>query len=217
MQVVTGPKDLLERSAKMKTKKGGNESGSSDEEKYIKEMIEESDEKNEVIFAEYVFLMRAGALSQFLPGGWRERAQDMTKLREGFDAADVDGNNELELEELEMVIMSMNPKANVELSGIRRVWAVLNPSGKEWIPFSEYAAGMMQVKRDPELSKLVPMDVPNRFQLLSLLIDSPINEDQEKLIFDKMDPLEQMGVKMLKKMKQEEQTRAQIRETLDQA
>ena len=36
----------------------------------------------------------------------------------------------------------------------------------------------------------VPMEVPNRFELLSLLIDSPINEDQEKLIFDKLTGLE---------------------------
>jgi hypothetical protein len=36
-------------------------------------MIEEGDSKNEIIFAEYVFLMRAGALSQYLPGDWCER------------------------------------------------------------------------------------------------------------------------------------------------
>ena len=41
-----------------------------DEEQYIREMIEEGDSKNEIIFAEYVFLMRAGALSQYLPGDW---------------------------------------------------------------------------------------------------------------------------------------------------
>ena len=35
-----------------------------------------------------------------------------------------------------------------------------------------------QVKHDPELSRVIPLDVPNRFMLLSLLIDTPINEDQ---------------------------------------
>ena len=69
-----------------------------------------ADENNEIIFAEYVFMMRGGALSRFLPGEWQERAADMRKLRDAFNTADVDGNNELELEELEMVIIAMNPR-----------------------------------------------------------------------------------------------------------
>ena len=53
----------------------------------------------------------------------------------------VDGNNELELEELEMCVISMNPKADVQPEDIKRVWDVLNPEGKEWIPFAEYVQG----------------------------------------------------------------------------
>eukprot|EP01052_Picozoa_sp_SAG31_P000523 SAG31_NODE_15_length_37942_cov_32.078297_28_plen_645_part_00 len=45
------------------------------------------------------------------------------------------------------------------------------------------------------------MQVPNRFELLSLLIDSPINEDQEKLIFDNMTGLEKGGIRMLERMR----------------
>jgi Ca2+-binding EF-hand superfamily protein len=112
--------------------------------------------------------MRAGALKPFLSDDWKERTQDMRKLREAFDAADVDGDNQLELEELEMVIVSMNPKANIDPADVKRVWDVLNPDGSEWIPFETYVKGMLKVKSDPELATLVPMDVPNRFQLLSL-------------------------------------------------
>ena len=131
---------------------------------------DDDDEEIELFFAEFVFMMRAGMLKQFLPGDWRERAEDMRKLREAFDAADVDGNNELELEELEMCVISMNPKAQGQPADIKKIWDVLNPECKSWIPFSEYVQGMIEVKRDPELSTLIPMDVPNRFQLLSLLI-----------------------------------------------
>ena len=42
--------------------------------------------------------MRAGALKPFLSDDWKERTRDMRKLREAFDAADVDGDNQLELE-----------------------------------------------------------------------------------------------------------------------
>ena len=135
---------------------------------------------------------------------------------EAFDAADVDGDNELELEELEMVVMNMNPKANISPADIRRVWDVLNPDGSEWIPFETYVKGMLKVKADPELATLVPMDVPNRFQLLSLVIDSPINEDQERLIFDKMTGLEKGGIKMLEAMRTP-MDKSMIKSTLAQA
>ena len=69
-----------------------------------------------------------------------------------------------------------------------------------YLQFDVYVEGMIKVKEDPDLSKLVPMAVPNRFELLSLLIDSPINKDQEKLIFSKLTGLEKAGIRMLEKM-----------------
>eukprot|EP01043_Picozoa_sp_COSAG02_P014829 COSAG02_NODE_618_length_19461_cov_39.117447_6_plen_1075_part_00 len=211
--VVSGPAELLKMSARQNTT--ADKSGEDyDEEDAARAMMEE---ENELIFAEFVFMMRGGELSQFLVGNWQERAEDMSKLREAFDTADVDGDNELELEELEMVVTAMNPKADVQPADIAKVWAVLNPDGKDWIPFGEYVQGMIKVKNDKFLSTIVPLDVPNRFQLLSLLIDTPINEDQEKLIFDKMDPMCQWGINMLKKMEQPKQEKEDIRKTLDKA
>ena len=48
-----------------------------------------------------------------------------------------------------MVIIAMNPKLQISTDDIGRVWAVLNPAGAEWIPFSTFVRGMIQVKRDP--------------------------------------------------------------------
>ena len=213
-KTAAGPMELLKMSGRMKAAKKGEDGEELDDEDAAREMMEEEEE---LIFAEYVFMMRAGSLKAFLPGDWQERAEDMRKLREAFDTADVDGDNQLELEELEMVIIAMNAKADVQPEDIRKVWAVLNPEGKDWIPFGEYVQGMILVKQDPELSKVVPMDVPNRFQLLSLLIDSPINEDQEKLIFDKLNALEKGGIKMLRGMGSDPMTKPEIREVLNQA
>lgn len=75
---------------------------------------------------------------------------------------------------------------------------------------------MIKVKKDPVLSKLVPMEVPNRFELLSLLIDSPINQDQERLIFEKLNALEKGGIRMLEKMSKPMDKEA-IQNTLAQA
>lgn len=134
-RVASGPKELLARSvAKSDTQATAEKSLDAN----IDQMMRSADENDEIIFAEYVFTMRGGALSQFLPGQWQERAADMRKLREAFGTADVDGNNQLELEELEMVIVAMNPKANIPSDDIKRVWEVLNPDDRPWITFIEY-------------------------------------------------------------------------------
>ena len=211
--VVSSPAELLRVSVRQNSNVDKGAEGF-DEEQAAREMLEQ---EGEIIFAEFAYMMRGGDLKEFLPGDWQERAEDMCKLREAFDTADVDGDNQLELEELEMVVVAMNPKADVSPADIQKVWAVLNPEGKEWIPFGEYVEGMIEVKNDPFLSTVVPMDVPNRFQLLSLLIDTPINEDQEKLIYANCDPLTKAGIGLLKKMGSEEQTKEDIRKTLDQA
>ena len=194
-KVAMGPALLLGKSAKMlnSSSKAGLDPDNKqfDADKFAEQMMSD---KEQLIFDEYVFMMRAGSLRAFLPGDWQELANDMRKLREAFDTADVDGNNELELEELEMCIRSMHPTANVDHDDVVRVWAVLNPENKPWIPYGEFVKGMIKTKNDEELAGLVPLDIPNRFMLLSLLIDTPINEDQEKLITDKLGRAEKAGI-----------------------
>ena len=213
-----GPLFLMHQSTKMMKNKDEGQMEDPLSEEYDAEKAAEQAmaRKNQLIFAEFAFMMRAGTLKTHLSDNWKERAEDMRKLREAFDCADVDGDNQLELAEFEMVIVSMNPKLDVDPADIKKVWAVLNPKGQPWIPFERYVKGMLTVKADPELAKIIPMDVPNRFQLLSLLIDSPINKDQEKLIFDKLSGLEKMGIRVLEKMRKPIE-KWEIKATLDQA
>jgi Ca2+-binding EF-hand superfamily protein/lambda repressor-like predicted transcriptional regulator len=189
---------LFLRSIKKSTKNSATEKfeGESSEEVARKAM----DDEQQLIFAEFTFMLRGNLLSQYLGNAdWQGRADAMMKLREAFDCADVDGNNQLELDELEFVVLSMNPKAETTADDIHEVWAVLNPDKKPFITFTEFTYGMIKVREDPELSTVVPMDVPNRFELLSLVIDSPINEAEEKLIFMNMGPLERFGVGILRR------------------
>ena len=94
---------------------------------------------------------------------------------------------------------------------------ILNTQGKSWIPFSEYVQGMIAIKNDPAMRDLVPMDVPNRFQLISLLIDTPINEQNENLITDKLMALEKVGINMLTRLGSPIQTKTDIAATLQTA
>jgi Ca2+-binding EF-hand superfamily protein len=224
-QVALGPVTLLTVSAKLVKDGVTKVAGAVDDAMHHTDDFDEArdetihlmDVEDTLIFAEYVFMMRAGMLKTHLPPNWQAHADDMRKLREAFDNADVDGDNQLELEELEMVILSMNASAKIEHEDVVKLWAVLNEEGKEWIPFMDFAHGMVKVQKDPELSRLIPLDLPNRFQLLSLLIDSPINEEQEKLIYEKLGGLEKMGIKMLHKMAKPPPSNEQIKEMLEHA
>ena len=177
-----------------------------------------------LIFAEFVFMMRSGILKQFLSGPWQARARKMSELREAFDTADIDGNNLLKISELELVVRAMNARvADLKTHAIRQVWAVLNPGyqpsinagGLDAIPFSLFVVGMLKVRDDPALANIVRMDVPNRFALLSLLIDSPINKEQEKLIFGKMNVLEKFGVKVLQQVADDAHDDAELEKDKD--
>ena len=177
----------------------------------------------QLVFAEFVYMMRAGMLKSYLKGAddWRTRAEDMRKLREAFDTADVDGNNQLRYEELELVVHAMNARAHEHIqneeAAIRQIWTKLNPEGSDWIAFEQYCKGMSHVRADPALQGIIPMDVPQRFQLLSLLVDSPINEEQEKLINAKMNPLERFGLKMLGNMGKQQMDLSKMKEKLNSA
>ena len=82
---------------------------------------------------------------------------------------------------------------------------------------TRYVQGMIIVKNDPDLSQVLPMDVPNRFQQLSLLIDPPVNKEREDEIKRKLGCLERCGVKVLEKMRSKKMERHEIRHALDQA
>eukprot|EP01050_Picozoa_sp_SAG11_P004220 SAG11_NODE_263_length_11526_cov_23.830314_4_plen_1064_part_00 len=198
-------------------------------------------------FPEFVFMMKSGSLDELFSPAWQELAHDLRKIREGFDAADVDGDNQIELDELELIILSMAPEAHAEPDDIARVWAVLNPSSKAAISFTDFARGMIAIKRDPELHKIVPFGsalchacflygsvstrlylsllhlsvcccdirTPNRFQLLSLLIDTPINSEAEKRLLSSLSFLERIGIQLLQSIQHEPLSPAEKRRTIE--
>ena len=87
-KVATGPAALLAHSAK----KMKNAAMSGNVEAMLDPFSEEYDpeaaakaameNQDQLIFAEFVFMMRAGLLRRFLHADWQERAEDMRKLRE---------------------------------------------------------------------------------------------------------------------------------------
>eukprot|EP01043_Picozoa_sp_COSAG02_P038526 COSAG02_NODE_2978_length_7629_cov_3.880478_6_plen_589_part_00 len=161
-----------------------------------------------MIFGEYAFMIRGNMLTDYLAEDtdWRQNISNMMKLRESFDSADIDGNNELEQHELEFVMMSMHPRVNLTPEDIQSFWNVLCPEGELKIGFAQFVTGMVEAEKIPSLRSKFSINIPNRFELLSLVIDSPINQAESNMLYERMNPLEKVGVRILRNVEIAAQT-----------
>ena len=113
---------------------------------------------------------------------------------------------------------------------------MLNPERKVAIQFGDFVRGMLSVAEDSELRKIMSLDRPNRFQLLSLVIDSvrsrfvflhrrrqpdvsmltaqPTNDELESVLFNRMSGAEKLGVRALKGLVKKNQTSEQVQATV---
>lgn len=155
-------------------------------------------------FSEFESLMRGPILQPFLPGGdWRDRVALIRKLRRAYDMADVDGDNELQKSELEIVLLSLDPSGAITDTDIDHVWVTLNPEGKDMLTWRDFLAGMSRVHRDPRAAAVMNRDTPNKFALVSLLIDIKVSAREERKLLEEMSFLEKFGMRSLKKMQKE--------------
>lgn len=164
---------------------------------------EEEEEIDELYieFPEFIYLMTSHVVEKILPGGdWHKSAYEMRMLRNAFDTADVDGDNQLEFEELEMVVMSLHPGHNMTHEDIEYLWDVINPDEKDFIEFFEFVKGMVKVRSDTRLEGKISLTEPNKWELLSLIIDTPVSRDETNKILAGYSFMERMGVMMLDAM-----------------
>ena len=66
------------------------------------------------------------------------------------DTADADGNGELEKEELELAIGSLQ-SGKLTKSEFDDIWSALNPDGKPFLSFTEFLEGMVNIKCNESL------------------------------------------------------------------
>jgi len=66
------------------------------------------------------------------------------------------------------------------------------------LTFSDFLFGMVEVQRNERTAGWVDIDKPNRWELLSLIIDTPVSKDAHKKIVDGMSGLEKLGIKMVR-------------------
>ena len=89
----------------------------------IEERVKE--EQLAVTFAEYLFTMQSKEMQDLVQLDPHTLARQMRSYRNAFDMVDVDGNNALEFDELEMVVLSLNPHLMLSDDDLLFLWGVL--------------------------------------------------------------------------------------------
>lgn len=125
------------------------------------------------------------------------------------DTADVNGDNSLEFDELEMVLIAMDPKHQLSHEDITYLWKVMTQSepgiekSGDSINFVQYLHGLAKSRKDERTKSMLNLGVRNKFELLSLLIDTPVSKSEEEVLLNSLTGIEKMGIAMLKKDKLE--------------
>ena len=155
------------------------------------------DSDSDMIFAEYVHMMCGEVIKEYVPADWRQSAYQMRLYRNAYDTADVDGDNKLEFRELEMVVMALDPHHSLTHEDMEYLWGVLNPDGHKELTFNLFLKGMKSVKKDSKCSTWIDINKPNKWEILSLIIDTPVGEAEEKRILSNLTGAERAGIKIL--------------------
>ena len=87
--------------------------------------VREKEQQLSVNFAEYLFTMQSQEMQDLVQLDPHTLARQMRSYRTAFDMVDVDGNNALEFDELEMVVLSLNPHLMLTDDDLLYLWGVL--------------------------------------------------------------------------------------------
>ena len=155
--------------------------------------------ETEMIFAEYVHMMCGETIKKYTSADWHKSAYQMRLYRNAYDTADVDGDNALDFEELEMVVMALDPHHNLTHEDMLYLWQVLNPNGLKSLTFNDFLFGMKAVKANERCSTWIDINKPNRWEILSLIVDTPVGALEEKRILASLSGLERAGIQILAK------------------
>lgn len=168
------------------------------------ESVDEDTQDGELDFEEFCQLMRGPLLAPHLAGtggDWRKRVAQIQQLRRAYDIADVDGDNELEKDELALVLVSLNPSASIQSDDIDHVWNCMNPTDKPFLTWAEFLGGLKGVRDDDRASRIMDLGASNKWELISLLIDTKSSDLEHNMLMEGLSFFEKLGVFTLEKLK----------------
>jgi hypothetical protein len=127
----------------------------------------------------------------------------------GADTADVNGDNNLEFDELEMVMTALDHEHDLSHEDMLYLWDIMIQGEPELkksstsMNFTQYLHGLSNAQEDEKANAWLNFEARNKFELLSLLIDTPVSHAEEEKLLADLTGLEKMGIAMLKKDREE--------------
>lgn len=154
-------------------------------------------------------------LKDFFPDdNWRSQCRKIQKLHRAFHTADLDGDLFIRRDELETVVSAGDAAADPSSSEMNKLWELLDPEGKGRVGWFDFLRAMTLVEERPELKRLLAVHKPNRWALISLLIDVPVSMSRERELLEDMTGVERKGIdflRMLQKPADKATTSARLR------
>ena len=163
-------------------------------------LLEEAMANQELmIFAEFVHLWGGQRIQKLIPGDWHKSADKMRVYRNAYDTADVDGDDEVDFHELKLVWMALDPTNQLGNAEMLHLWDTLvgADKDKEALTFTDFLHGMRRCYDDPQCAVFVDISKPNKWELLSLLVDLPISKREEQEILESLAWVERKGIQLL--------------------
>lgn len=123
------------------------------------------------------------------------------------------------------VCIAMDPHHDLTHEDMLYLWKVMVTQGnpqtaaldveQQSMDFNGFLHGMTAVQKDDICSGWLDVNKPNKWELLSLIIDTPISKAETKEILANMDAIEKFGISMIKHEKP--QKKSEMREILNRA
>ena len=168
--------------------------------------VDQDTQDGELDFQEFCQLMRGPLLAPHLAGtddDWRKRVTQIQQLRRAYDIADVDGDNELEKDELSLVLVALNPSSSITPDDIDLVWKCMNPTDKPFLSWAEFLGGLTGVRENQRASQIMDLGASNKWELISLLIDTKSSDLEHNMLMEGLSFFEKLGVFTLERLRTE--------------
>jgi Ca2+-binding EF-hand superfamily protein len=150
-------------------------------------------------YAMFVHLLTSGRASQFMGDSqddWQDHAHQLRLLKHAWNTADLDGDGELTLQEMrEVGATLLGHMTSAEFSAF---WDLLKPSPEaECLTYLDFLNGMAKAELHPIFAGKLEFLKPN--QLMTVLVDVPVMQKEEKMMLKSLSFAERLGVSVLKR------------------
>lgn len=131
---------------------------------------------------------------------WRTGCRKIVKLHRAFQTADLDGDHSIQQDELELVIRATGSLADT--ADKSELWELLVADSKvnDEVGWFDFLQAVCRLHDEPQLQQLLNVDKPNRWALISLLIDVPVSKATEAELLEDMTAVERTSIQFLQKM-----------------